>query len=66
MTERTLQRRWHTGAELALRWNVSEERAGEILRGLCETGFVERRGVYWRASARACRLRRALGEIGPA
>jgi hypothetical protein len=45
---------------------MSEDRALEILRGLCETGFVERRGKFWRTSARALRLRRVLGEIGPA
>jgi flagellar motor protein MotB len=60
------QRHLHTTAELADRWCMSEDRALEILRGLRETGYVEKRGDYWRASARARRLRRVLVEIGPA
>jgi hypothetical protein len=66
VTVRARQRHWYTAAELADRWRMSDDRALEILRGLRETGYVERRGVYWRASARACRLRRVLLEIGQA
>jgi hypothetical protein len=61
---RAPQRHWHTTSELAVRWRMSEDRALELLSGLCETGYAERRGVYWRASARACRLRRVLLELG--
>jgi DNA-binding IclR family transcriptional regulator len=60
------QRHWHTTSELADRWRMSDDRAQEILSGLRERGYVEKRGHYWRASARACRLRRVLAEMGPA
>jgi len=52
--------------ELAGRWKMSEERALELLSGLETTRLVTRRGEFWRASAKACRLRRVLEEIGQA
>jgi hypothetical protein len=65
VTERTLQRRWFTTAELAARWKMSEFRAEGILNGLHKTGHVEQRGDYWRASSKALRLRLELEEIVP-
>jgi hypothetical protein len=65
VTVRAPRRCWFTANELAHRWRVSEVRALELLDGLRETGYAERRGMYWRASARARRLRRVLVEMGP-
>lgn len=63
MTVRAPQRCWFTTSELATRWRMSEDRALEFLVWFQATGYAERRGNFWRASTRACRLRRVLLEM---
>jgi hypothetical protein len=46
----------YSARELAKRWRVSEGKAFEFLRDFERAGFAERRGGYWRASARAIAL----------
>jgi hypothetical protein len=42
-----------TAAEWAVRWRMSEARALEWLRQFERTGYAERRGACWQASAKA-------------
>jgi DNA-binding IclR family transcriptional regulator len=47
------KRRLYTAGELATRWGLSESRALEWLLQFERTGYVERRGDCWQASAKA-------------
>jgi DNA-binding transcriptional MocR family regulator len=52
----TPKRRLRSVAELAARWQISEERALAWLEDFEERGYAERRGEFWRATAKARRL----------
>jgi hypothetical protein len=63
MTAVRAPQHWFTVAELADRWRMSESQALEFLVWFQATGYAEKRGNFWRASARAQRLRRILLEL---
>jgi DNA-binding IclR family transcriptional regulator len=50
------KRRGRTVAELALRWQMSPEKATEFLEAFRRTGYARRRGDYWYATAKATRI----------